>query len=288
MICCTRPVPTVNRTDAIAIARIAVLSLDLELQTWPKPGLVSLVDSGSHHDMDAALFRRSAATLEPFFAELALAGGLGAAMQDLRRIGQAAEAAMLTATRGINTHKGVIFGLGLLCAAAGARSSGLAPFDRRLGAVVRHRWGAAIRAGARAAGTHGALVYRRYGAGGARSEAEGGFPNLYRVGLPTLRHAAGLAGDDEALGRVQACFALIATVEDTNLLFRGGGAGLAYAQREAIGFLKRGGVAQADWREQATVIHSGFVARRLSPGASADLLAMTIFVDLLGRGRNEA
>jgi len=102
------------------IAGQAFRALIRELATWPKPGLVSHVDTGSHHDMDAAMLRRSVEALRPFLAELALAGSERADMSRLREIGLRAEAAMLTATGGVNTHRGAIFGLGLLCAAAGA------------------------------------------------------------------------------------------------------------------------------------------------------------------------
>ena len=109
---------------ARAIAASAVQSLLLELETWPKPGLVSHVDRGSHDDMDADTFRASAAAIEPYFHALADAGARGCGMGRLRVIGLEAEAAMFAATSGVNTHRGAIFGLGLLCAAAGARAGG--------------------------------------------------------------------------------------------------------------------------------------------------------------------
>ncbi len=101
------------------IADQAVLALLHELAIWPKPGLVSHVDRGSHTDMDAAMLQASAETLRRFFAELARTGQEGADMGRLRTIGLRAEAAMLAVTGGINTHRGAIFGLGLLSAAAG-------------------------------------------------------------------------------------------------------------------------------------------------------------------------
>jgi triphosphoribosyl-dephospho-CoA synthase len=73
----------------------------------------------------------------------------------------------------------------------------------------------------------------------------------------------------------------MASMEDTNLLHRGGEAGLRYAQEAAAGFLGQGGVERAKWGERAAVVHRDFVARRLSPGGCADLLAMTLFLDAL-------
>jgi triphosphoribosyl-dephospho-CoA synthase len=102
------------------IANTAGAALLAELDTWPKPGLVSHVDQGSHTDMDAGTFQASTAAIVPFFAQLTEAGAGGADLPALRDIGLAAERAMLSATGGVNTHRGAIFGLGLLCAAAGA------------------------------------------------------------------------------------------------------------------------------------------------------------------------
>jgi triphosphoribosyl-dephospho-CoA synthase len=265
--------------DAARLGALATRCLDLELDTFPKPGLVSPVDCGSHPDMDADLFRRSAAALTPFFAMLAQAGAAQAGMGELRRIGRLAEVAMLDATEGINTHRGAIFGLGLLCAAAARAGAGMT-----LGAVVRDCWGSAILAGPSPRWTHGAAVARRYGAGGAREEAALGFPSLYRVAVPALRTARALAPGDEEAARVQACFALIAAVADTNLLHRGGPEGLAFAQASARAFLAKGGVAAPDWCRRAASVHRRFVARRLSPGGCADLLAMALFVEQVAAG----
>lgn len=270
-----------DRRETERAAALAVRCLRLEAETWPKPGLVSPIDSGSHADMDIDMFRRSAAALEPFFAALAEAGAQASAMGRLRVIGLEAEAAMLRATGGVNTHRGAIFGLGLLCAAAGMRARGLVDPALPLGAVVAAHWRDGILQGPELLHSHGGAARRRFGAGGARHEAAAGFPTVYRVGLPALRRGAALSGDGQA-ARVQACFALIVHLEDTNLLHRGGLDGLRFAQSAARAFLIQGGVGQPDWLAHARAVHRAFVARRLSPGGSADLLAMTLFVEACG------
>lgn len=266
----------VDGTEAIGV--LAACSLELEVQTWPKPGLVSPLDAGSHADMEIHTFRRSAAAVQPYFRALADAGAQGSAMGRLRIIGLEAEAAMLAATGGVNTHRGAIFGLGLLCAAAGAKAHGHVDPALPLGAVVACRWKDDILAGPALLHSHGGAARRRYGAGGARLEAAQGFPSLYQVGLPALRDGALMAAGDTEAARVQACFALIAAVADTNLLHRGGLDGLRFAQGAARAFLEEGGVGRCDWRERALAVHRAFVARRLSRGGSADLLAMCLFV----------
>lgn len=206
-------------------ATLAEQSLRLEIQTWPKPGLVSHVDTGSHGDMDAATFFRSASAIRPFFAELVEAGIRNEDMTALRQIGLRAERAMLRATGNINTHRGAIFGMGLLCAAAGLRVAGHAEAILSLGEIVRQRWGQDILAGPRLTTSHGEMAGRRYGAGGARLEAALGFPTVYDVALPALADGIALTSGDTEASRVHACFALIATLNDTNLLHRGGDAG---------------------------------------------------------------
>lgn len=265
--------------DARAVAASAVRSLLLELETWPKPGLVSHIDSGSHRDMDADTFRASVTAIAPYLQALAEAGAGNCGMGRLRVIGLEAEAAMLAATAGVNTHRGAIFGMGLLCAAAGARYAGWFEPDMTLGSIVSRRWSRDIVNGPVLLHSHGSGARRRFGAGGARVEAACGFPSVYQVGLPSLRKAARKARGDAEGARVEACFALIAMVEDTNLLHRGGVSGLRFARRATRRFLAQGGVGMSDWRPRAQAVHQAFVERWLSPGGSADLLAMTLFVE---------
>ncbi len=262
--------PSSVADDVAAVAATALLA---ELMTWPKPGLVSHVDSGSHADMDARTFQVSARAITPFYAQLTVAGAGGADLAELRQIGVQAERAMLAATGGVNTHRGAIFGLGLLCAAAGANWSPSEHAGQHwqagaLGATVRQRWGQAILRGPILLGSHGANARLRFGAGGARAQAAAGFPHALEVGLPALALGRALAPHDAEAARVQSFFAILASLEDTNLLHRGGVAGLYYAQEAAAGFLAQGGVGQADWRERAATLHRAFVARRLSPAAA--------------------
>lgn len=251
------------------MARDALLE---ELATFPKPGLVSHMDAGSHHDMDAGAFLAAIAAITPHFADLARAGAARAPMVDLRRIGLRAESAMLRATGGVNTHRGAIFGLGLLVAAAGA-SVRAGPGE--LGGIVRRRWGAAILAAPLRVDQPGAVARRRFRVGGAPAEAAAGFPSIYRIALPMLARHRDASAD---AARVEACLALIAAGGDTNLLHRGGVEGARFAEAAARRFMAGGGTARRDWRDRAAAVHDAFVDRRLSPGGAADLLAMALFV----------
>ena len=281
----TAPMPRRQSNDIAAVAKAALLA---ELNTWPKPGLVSHIDNGSHADMDARSFEVSAEAIAPFFALLAAAGAEGANMPVLREIGVQAERAMLAATGGVNTHRGAIFGLGLLCAAAGASGpkvgSGSA-LATVLADMVHVRWGGSILRGPIPLRSHGTEVWRRFGAGGARAQAAAGFPHVLEIALPALRAARLVAPADAEAWRVQAFFALLEAVEDTNLLYRAGSEGLCFARAAAERFLADGGISQVFWRNRAAAVHRSFVARQLSPGGCADLLAIAVFLDTFETGR---
>ncbi len=267
--------PMPSKASAIALA--AVRALHQELLLHPKPGLVSLQDNGAHADMTPTLFFRSLFSLRRYFASVARAGCAGAAFGELQALGVAAEARMLHATDGVNTHRGAIFNLGLLAAAAGACPAADAGM---LCGVVGERWGEAIlraSAGMPANESHGAWVARRHGIRGARWQAAQGFPALTQQGLPAYRAALRDTGEPRRAA-LAAFFAIMACLEDSNLVWRGGMAGLHFAQAEAAGFLSRGGVVQEDWEAQAKGIHERMVARRLSPGGSADLLAALLLL----------
>jgi triphosphoribosyl-dephospho-CoA synthase len=258
-----------------AIGRAATLALHDELALAPKPGLVTLVDNGSHDDMDAHTFMRSLFALRRYFVQIAEAGHASADFSVLERLGIAAEARMLAATGGVNTHRGAIFTLGLLCAAAGAfaRESDGAPTPAQLRDALRRHWGDALAARSSCPPKrHGGIEARRHGLRGAAEEAALAFPVLFETAIPAL--AAGLArGLTPRQARLDTLFRVMSVLDDTNLAHRGGLIGLRHAQRAAREFLAQGGTARQDGLAAARAIADDFVARRLSPGGAADTLA---------------
>ncbi|PKO91505.1 MAG: triphosphoribosyl-dephospho-CoA synthase MdcB [Betaproteobacteria bacterium HGW-Betaproteobacteria-10] len=278
-----QPAPPMTEPPATLIGRLAIRSLYREVALVAKPGLVTPWGNGSHDDMDYATFMRSLHALRPYFPAIAACGSARPDFASLQQLGIAAEADMLLATGGVNTHRGAIFNLGLLSAAAGCLvAEGDEPSATATCQLVRDQWGEAILSGLSSATddaglSHGLAVAQRYGAGGARREAAAGFPAAIEIGLPAYR-AALLATGDAELAATQTLFALIAELEDTNLLWRAGPAGLEHARRSAGDFLAAGGVLVADWQQRAAAIDGDFSARRLSPGGSADLLGVTLFL----------
>jgi triphosphoribosyl-dephospho-CoA synthase len=256
------------------IGRAAVVALYDELALAPKPGLVSFVDSGSHNDMDARTFMRSLFAWRLYFPRQAALGGAGSLFDGLEREGIQAEARMLAATGGINTHRGAVFCLGLLCASAGALvAQGTRVDAPSLRRQLTTQWGQALRERAqRSSNAHGAVAARRFDLRCARSEAALGFPVLFETTLPALL-AAQQRGANPQEARLQALFETLAVLDDTNLAHRGGLAGLRHAQQAARQFLAAGGACRPDALMHARAVHADFVARRLSPGGTADMLA---------------
>lgn len=111
--------------DIADAARLAVRALLYEVTTTPKPGLVDRRNSGSHKDMDVFTFMDSAAALYPYFEACARTGRETAeqpapeTFAALRPLGCEAEGEMLDATGGVNTHKGAVFSVGIVCAELG-------------------------------------------------------------------------------------------------------------------------------------------------------------------------
>lgn len=264
------------------LADLAVAALHDELKAYPKPGLVSPVDSGAHADMDFALMARSADALLPAFARLAAAGRERRTFEDaLRPLGIEAESAMLAATGGINTHRGAIFSMGLFVAAAArAREAGGGATPEDIRAAILENWGDALsihEARGGSASSHGGEVLRRTGRAGARREAAMGFPSVFGAAIPAFRAARDAGLDGNAMS-VHTLFALMASVDDSTVLFRGGIEGGSFVRDSARAFLADGGCLRANWFERAEKLHRAFTERNVSAGGCADLLACTLFV----------
>jgi triphosphoribosyl-dephospho-CoA synthase len=264
------------------VARRAVRALYIELALYPKPGLVSFIDTGSHTDMDASTFLRSLFSLRHYFARICEAGYEGAPFTELKKLGIAAEKRMLAATRGINTHRGAIFCVGLLCAAMGRlRAQGMSLTPAGLRTALLLHWSEELSAHTQGSGdSHGLQAAAQHAASGAREEGALGLPSVFEVALPVLQRALA-RGAPMLHARIDALFVLMAHISDTNVYHRGGADGARVVRDAAERFMERGGTQHPQWREAALDCHHRFIERRLSPGGAADLLAATCFVHSL-------
>lgn len=255
-------------------ANHALRSLLYEVSVTPKPGLVDRWDSGAHGDMDYYSFVDSAAALAPYFLRCARLGQRSLCppaemLNLLRPLGMQAEADMKRATRGVNTHKGLIFSLGILCAASGRLGKGA---DTDALCALAADIAAPAMADA-ALGSHGDLAHGLYGARGARGEAAAGFPAA-RVALPLLKEALAQGEGIDRAG-VKALLLLMTQVFDTNVLYRAG--------REGLAFMRSGARALLDENVPEDALRrfgDEMTTRGISPGGCADLLAIAFFLHL--------
>lgn len=269
--------------DAALLGSLAIQSLLDEVCTTPKPGLVDRRNSGSHQDMDIFTFMASAAVLSGYYWNCGRIGIESAAeapaetFRQLRLLGLEAEQDMYAATNGVNTHKGAIFTLGLLCGAAGRlwkSEGGWDPVEicREVAEMTREAMEADFQKGG---STVGHRLFAEHGIRGIRGQAAEGLPAVTELGLPAYRAALERLGDRNAAG-VHTLLTLIANVEDTNMLSRGGLAG-AKAGAEKCAELLKTGYTLSD----VEALDDWFIARNLSPGGCADLLAAVYFLHAL-------
>ncbi len=270
------------------IGNLAVQALRLEAGTTPKPGLVDRENNGAHKDMDYSMFLASSEALRDCFTACALAGMAGDKPEKFRSIGLAGELSMYEATNHVNTHKGLIFSMGIFCGALGELVTCQETFSEEdvqgrvqtLACSLLHGESAEKTCGQNGRYTHGQQVLKATGTKGIRGEAESGFASVFDVGLPALRGAIAEGNAfNEAL--VKTLLTLLRETEDSNVVYRGGLEGLTYVRNQAAEILSLtdGTLCEADLA-RVRAFDAACIEKNLSPGGSADLLALTAMLYL--------
>ena len=274
--------------DIETAAGLAVRALLYEVAVTPKPGLVDRANSGSHTDMDFYTFLTSASGLWPYFADCVRTGMQTAeqsapeTLAALRFPGMQAECAMRRATGNVNTHKGAIYSMGLVCGALGrlGRAQWREP-ERVLQEAAAMAAGTVEKelrgAGTGTAGTPGERFFALYGVTGVRGEAENGFPSVLHHGLPVLEEglARGMSPDEAGCA---ALLSIIVSTADTNLISRGGIDGQRRASAELRDLLRTDPYPD---KAAAEALDRAYIAQNLSPGGGADLLALCFLLHFL-------
>lgn len=272
---------------AKVLGKLAYDAMMEEVLLTPKPGLVDQRNSGAHRDMDKETFKRSALAIADYMPEFVRAGyALGhiapqLVLPQLRSLGIACERAMFQTTDGVNTHKGAVFAFGLLCAAAGRLLAG----KKTVAVMNLSNEVAAICQGMverelghnRQRLTAGERIYHAYGFTGARGEAESGFLTVLELSLPTYLTYRQAGWDNES-SLLQTLLLLMSCNSDTNLVSRGGLEGLEYVKNAARDILLLGGCKHHQSIQWMTELDEDLIDKNLSPGGSADLLAVTWFL----------
>lgn len=247
------------------VADLAERALRLELDTTPKPGLVDRQDNGAHKDMDYALMSKSISALRPYLTRLAVESAKDIDPAKIKEIGIEAEKAMLKATGGVNTHKGALFCIGLSVAAASCLACSTGAVEAYSFKELVSRAASEIPS---AQGTYGAEAKRSFKAVGALENARAAYPELFTDWLPYYRS---LEGDPFRCHKT--LLHIMTTLDDTNILHRRGSEGLAHAEAEAARLLE-------DFSESGlSSLNKDFIRENISPGGSADMLSLTIFIE---------
>lgn len=247
------------------VADLAERALRLELDTTPKPGLVDRRDNGAHKDMDYALMSKSISALRPYLTRLAVESAKDIDPAKIKEIGIEAEKAMLKATGGVNTHKGALFCIGLSVAAASYLASTTGSVEAYSFKELVSRAASEIPS---ARGTHGAEAKRSFKAVGALENARAAYPELFADWLPYYRSL-----ESDPFRCHKTLLHIMTTLDDTNILHRRGAEGLAHAEAEAARLLE-------DFSESGlSSLNKDFIRENISPGGSADMLSLTIFIN---------
>jgi len=277
------------------MARYAEEAILSEVILSPKPGLVDSLDAGAHKDMDIYTFLLSATSLYDGFYDFSKAGLLHEGTKQelfmkIRPIGMDVEKRMFEATGNINTHKGIIFSMGIVLSAAGYYlkdksddeiESFNASDTEAVFLLIREMTAGLVKKDfknlpEKTKYTHGETLFLKHGFTGIRGEAEEGYPVVRLDALPKLRQMkdSEFSFEEKLL---EILLLLMSITEDSNVVSRGGIEALSYVKSQAKSFLEKGGMKNPDSREILKQMNEDFVVRNISPGGSADLLSIVIF-----------
>ena len=278
------------RRFAGMLSSLSMEALLYEVSVTPKPGLVDRSNNGSHKDMDIFTFEASAVSLNNYFEKFALCGILNShepfsrIFARLRSLGIQAEEAMFRATSNVNTHKGLIFSLAIMNCSLGylyARSvpysaAALLDINRKLVQDVIEDFKTVTLESAR---TNGQRLYALYGLKGARGEALSGYATVLKTALPRLKEYMdkGLGLNDAG---VLTLLSIIAYCGDTNMVNRSSFQRMKEIQADIRRRLETPGQTDRELLAYALELDQSFIKENLSPGGSADLLALTYFIYL--------
>ena len=271
------------------VSEKALKALLYEVSATPKPGLVDRANSGAHSDMDIFTFLDSASCLQPYFRECVMTGikKKGKSTEELfeatRYLGQTAQKKMFMATEGVNTHKGIVFSMGLICSAIGYNYNFIDfPSIESVISVIKKMMSNIIEkdlTGLEKPRSFGEKAYKYYGIMGIRGEAQSGFSSVMQIGLPKLEEylCKGYSANDAG---IMTLLNLMATVEDTNLIKRSNINEASVIRNKIARLLKEKNPDELILHEIMD-LDNVFIQQGLSPGGCADLLALTYFFHFL-------
>lgn len=271
-------------------AELAYRAMLIEVYTTPKPGLVDLNNNGSHRDMTVQTFELSAQAIRPWLAMFTQIGIETATqpitdlLPSLRPSGRQCERDMFLVTAGINTHKGMLFSLSLICAVTGrlwqqGKILSLHLICETIAAATQGIVERELMQNA-APKTAGERFFHQHGLTGVRGEVASGFQTVRTYAMPVY-HKALEQTDHQNAALLEVMLSLLANNQDTNLVSRGGLQGLQFTQQQAKSIIESTQFLSRERNSALEELDVLLIERNLSPGGSADLLAVTWLLEQL-------
>lgn len=256
------------------ITQCCIIAMQKEVELTPKPGLVDSSNRGAHNDMDIDTFYASINAIKPYISQFLEAQPL--CFDTLRSVGVACEKAMFEATNGINTHKGMVFCLALTCGALSSLKARQQPFTcKDLKTQIQRLCEGLIEKDLLLAHPQsaGARFFYETGSLGIRGIAQSGFALVFDGSLPFFQTQKALIGEERALKMT--LLWLMAQLDDSTLWSRGGAQGLSYVKTKADEICLHVKNFPEDLDAHLRAFDEDLTQKHLSPGGSADLLALT-------------
>lgn len=277
---------------AETMSSIAVKSLLYEVCITPKPGLVDRSNSGSHSDMDIFTFIDSSTVLTSYFRNITLKAfelkniPPEQLIEHLQFLGIMAEEKMYAATFGVNTHKGIIYSIGILCIACGylySFSNGIKIDDiismcRKIASKQSYRYFNEV--SKKVKKTNGDNVYTNHRIKGARGEVSKGFPSVIQFGLPMFKKKILEKWGINSAG-VYTLLNLMANINDTNIIARSNMETHELIKERIREILLKDDITEDDFINIGRKLDKDFIRLNISPGGAADLLSVTLMLYFL-------
>ncbi|WP_459477493.1 triphosphoribosyl-dephospho-CoA synthase CitG [Clostridium saccharoperbutylacetonicum] len=271
---------------AMRISGLAIQAMIYEVSCYPSPGLVSPVSCGAHKDMNFFTFIDSASALNQYFTLFVQEGFSEKSCKEIfnsiRKIGIKAEKDMFLKTKGINTHKGMLFQMGITCAAIGKAIYEKKSFEQIQG-IIKEMTAGIVKEELETlkksdANSHGEKLFLKYKTDGVRGEVERGIPTVFEFSLNFYKENFGLSINDRL---VHTLIGIMQICNDSTIIYRHSVEVLEEVKESAREIIAMGGMKTAEGREKINNLCTEFIKRNISPGGSADLLGITVFLSLV-------
>jgi triphosphoribosyl-dephospho-CoA synthase CitG len=271
---------------SMKISGFAIQAMIYEVSCFPSPGLVSPVSCGAHKDMNFFTFIDSASVLNQYFMLFVQEGFSDKSCKEIfdsiRKIGIKAEKDMFLKTKGINTHKGMLFQMGITCAAIGKVIYEKKSFEyiqdiikEMTAGIVEKELETLKKSDAH---SHGEKLFLKYKTDGVRGEVERGIPTVFQFSLNFYKDNSELSINDRL---VHTLIGIMQTCNDSTIIYRHSVDVLDEVKETAREIIEMGGMKTAKGRDKINNLCTEFIKRNISPGGSADLLGITVFLSLV-------